>query len=332
MARSFSQCGVTVLDRLLVMQEAWDYLIVLDACRYDFMERLWSEYIEGELTKRISAGTSTLEWRDANFPGRHPDVVYVSSNPYINSVRPVHGFLGSEHFGKVYDVWSTDWDCRKGTVLPEAVSDRAVSAIRAHAGSRFVIHYLQPHAPYLSLDEGALGFPVPDIDCERVLTGTSVGTEPVIKVLILKALTRACYKMRLLGSNPTWRLRELLRMAPASPMDAVRRSRGDAGLRAAYQANLGIVLAAVAELLRYLSGRIVITSDHGELLGERGLYSHVMGSKSPELLEVPWLVVEKQQAENLDGWQVRGETQTPDGGAGGADDVARRLRALGYID
>jgi hypothetical protein len=320
------------LDRLLVMDEAWDYLIVLDACRFDSMEALSGRYIRGDLSKRISAGTSTPEWRDSNFPGCYPDVVYVSSNPYINSMRPVRGFLGSEHFGKVYDVWSTDWDSKKGTVLPGAVSDRAVDAIRAHTGSRFVIHYLQPHAPYLGLDEAALGFPEPDVECGQILTGTSTGAEPAMKVALLKALTRICHKAGFFGIHPTWRLREMLHMAPASPMDAVRRSRGDAGLRAAYQANLGIVLAVVGELLRYLRGRIVITSDHGELLGERGAYGHIRGSRSPELLEVPWLVVDKQQAENLDGWQVRAEGRAPDASAADPDEIARRLKALGYID
>jgi arylsulfatase A-like enzyme len=320
------------LDKLFVMQEAWDHLIVLDACRYDFMERLSGRYIEGNLGKRLSAGTSTLEWRDANFQGRYEDVVYVSSNPYINGVRAVRGFLGSEHFGKVYDVWSTAWNRKKGTVLPKAVSDCAVGAMKNHGRARFIIHYLQPHAPYLGLDDDTLGFPIPDVECERVLTGTSVCEDPATKVLILKALTRVCYKARLLGSNPAWRLREILRMDPASPMDAVRRASGDTGLRAAYEANLETVLAAVADLLRFMSGRIVITSDHGELLGEGGRYSHFSGSTARELLEIPWLVVEKRQSEALDGWRAERKDEPEAEGADGKDEIGSRLRALGYID
>jgi hypothetical protein len=36
----------------------------------------------------------------------------------------------------------------------------------------------------------------------------------------------------------------------------------------------------------------VVTSDHGEFLGENGNFDHHPGSKNPLLLEVPWLKVE----------------------------------------
>jgi hypothetical protein len=112
----------------------------------------------------------------------------------------------------------------------------------------------------------------------------------------------------------------------------VRRVHGDAGLRAAYQTNLEIVLAAVADLIRFMSGRIIITSDHGELLGEGGRYSHFVGSERPELIEVPWLIVEKEDKEPLEAWQAD-RSESPDGGKqGDGDEVSRRLRALGYIE
>ena len=42
----------------------------------------------------------------------------------------------------------------------------------------------------------------------------------------------------------------------------------------------------------------MITSDHGELLGEDGLYQH--GSPLPrhkKLVEIPWFIIEKERAE-----------------------------------
>jgi hypothetical protein len=319
------------LEKVYVMDEAWDYLIVLDACRYDSMAAVAERYFDGKLDRRVSPGTSTVEWRDASFPGRYEGVVYVSSNPYINGVRPVRGFLGSEHFDRVYDVWRSGWDAVKGTVRPKTVSDAAIAAMTEHPRARIIVHYLQPHAPYLGLETGSLGFPVPDVECERVLTGTAACAEPAFKVFLLKTLTWVCYKMRLLGRNPTWRLRELLAMAPASPMDAVRRACGDSGLRAAYEANLEIVLSSVAHLTRFMAGRIVITSDHGELLGEGGSYSHFPGSRLAQLLEIPWLVVEKKEKEPLDSWRADGAAPVT-GGDEDDSEIARRLRALGYID
>ena len=35
-----------------VTKEDWDYLIILDACRYDDFEELHSKYLEGELEKK----------------------------------------------------------------------------------------------------------------------------------------------------------------------------------------------------------------------------------------------------------------------------------------
>ena len=62
-------------------------------------------------------------------------------------------------------------------------------------------------------------------------------------------------------------------------------------MRKAYRENLRIVLEHVAELCDELlrhkpSARIVIASDHGELLGENGKYSH--GIRTLYTSEVPW--------------------------------------------
>jgi len=101
----------------------------------------------------------------------------------------------------------------------------------------------------------------------------------------------------------TWELRDKMRLPPISPMDVVRRNYGKNGLIEAYKENLRIVLDYVAKLCRKLSGNIVITSDHGELLGEEGAYEHPNGpidkifnnlfSKRKKILqEIPWLKVE----------------------------------------
>lgn len=62
-------------------------------------------------------------------------------------------------------------------------------------------------------------------------------------------------------------------------------------VREAYRENLRLVLRHV-EKLTSLGKRTVITSDHGEMLGEDGLWGHPVeaGNKKP-LLWVPWLIV-----------------------------------------
>jgi hypothetical protein len=320
------------------MEEDWDYLIILDACRFDFFERAWERLQAGgagrggRLSRKTSAGSATVEWRDNSFTDRYEDVVYVSSNPYINSLMPVKGFLGNDHFAKVYDVWKTDWDEDIGTVRPEAVTRTALVALRDNPDRRLIVHYLQPHAPYLSLGRQASGFPMPDLSGDRVLTGVDGAKESGIRAKLLRLLTGLCYKSKLLGENPSWRLRQLLRMDPASPMDAARRKHGREGLMKAYEENLHVVLDQVVKLIDYMAGTIVVTSDHGELLGEKGRYSHFGGSTDPYLIDIPWLVIEKATGEEPG---IPDDLEAPDHGKESGEDEARikaRLRALGYID
>lgn len=66
----------------------------------------------------------------------------------------------------------------------------------------------------------------------------------------------------------------------------------DEELRAAYRSNLQRVLASVQDLVAHLDRPIVITADHGELLGEDGRYIHG-GKRHPHLCEVPWFTVDE---------------------------------------
>jgi len=64
-------------------------------------------------------------------------------------------------------------------------------------------------------------------------------------------------------------------------------------LARAYMSNLNYVLKYVHFLCLKLKGKIVITSDHAELLGEHNLFFHNFDTsvKHKELREVPWLEI-----------------------------------------
>jgi len=74
-----------MLQKVSIMDEEWDYLIVLDACRYDYFSKLVGTYLQGKLEKVYSPASCTLEWCKKSFKEYYNDVVYVSANPYINS-------------------------------------------------------------------------------------------------------------------------------------------------------------------------------------------------------------------------------------------------------
>jgi hypothetical protein len=99
----------------------------------------------------------------------------------------------------------------------------------------------------------------------------------------------------------------------------------------AYRENLDIVLDHAEDLISELTGKTVITSDHGELLGERVFpiplktYGHFDGLYVDELIDVPWFVCEYAERKT-----VRPEVPVTDEGDVNADAVEDRLRQLGY--
>lgn len=62
----------------------------------------------------------------------------------------------------------------------------------------------------------------------------------------------------------------------------------------AYRENLELVLPKAKELAENLGGKTAITADHGNFVGEEGLYGHPRGVKSKPVREVPWHVIEHE--------------------------------------
>ena len=345
------------MDRVNIMRESWDYLIILDACRYDYFERCYLNFFQGELSKKISKGSCTSEWLDNSFPDYYDDVIYITANPQINSVSQVCGFLAGEHFHTVHEVWKDGWDKQKQTVLPETLTHAALEIFRKTRNKRYIIHYLQPHAPYLTLNARTKGLSryltTADPDDEfqadknagrRLIEDEQDENVSIIKKKFLKILLRLFEKNNILGNHPDWHLRKLLRMPTKKPMEGALRICGRKGLRKAYEANLLRVLEQVAVLLKQISGRIVITSDHGELLGENKLYSHPSDSLHPILLEVPWLVIDRpgimqgqndpatdNKADNKDEGELCKPIRSVDNQVE-QQELAQKLRDLGYYD
>lgn len=96
-----------------------------------------------------------------------------------------------------------------------------------------------------------------------------------------------------------------------------------------YRENLDIVLASVRRLLIVLSGRTVVTADHGQMMGERAFplpmreYGHPSGIRSTPLNRVPWFVHDAGSRRAI-ALEHTGPGSREDGG-GPAD----RLRQLG---
>jgi len=174
-------------------------------------------------------------------------------------------FDARKHFYKVIDVWDWGWNKELWSVHPREVNKATLSVISLYPNKRFIIHYLQPHYPYLFYKKTIFASPI-----DRI-----------------KGFIR--WKLHDLGLK---RMADLMLGPPPSYLRKVAKKIGIEGLRMAYEFNLRLVLIYVKNLLRYLDGKIIITSDHGEDLGEQGIYGHCQSY-------VPWLVINKPEKEVL---------------------------------
>ena len=265
------------------MNQDWDNLLILDACRYDLFKDI--NDISGYLRCVESRGSATPEFLRGNFQGeKFLDTVYITTNPMLYRHRDDIDVT----FHEVVNLWTGDtWDDEKGTVLPEVVTAEAKRIAAIYPHKRLLVHYMQPHYPFIdsktTFDEGHIGDASPDelTTWMQIMTG---------EVNIAKE-----------------------------------------GLWNAYADNLRRVLPHVRELTEYLSGKTVITSDHGNMFGERSSpipireWGHPEGIWTSELVKIPWLEVPYSNRKKIT-QEPAVETETGEESA-----VQERLESLGYI-
>lgn len=275
-----------------VMEEDWDYLIILDACRYDFFEARYRTYLQGDLQKKISRGTTTSEWLEKNFTGYHGDTVYVSANPHCSD-HTIHGFRGVDHFFRIEHVWKHSWNEQLDTVEPSTMTNEALRLAREFTDKRLIIHYIQPHGPWIG---------------KTRISVDEIGKDPSHPSAIDGKWT---------VDSQVWEL--------------VRQGRFDVKkLIQADKDNLDLALGEVQRLVGQLEGRIVITADHGEAFGEKFVIGHPPGVYIRELVEVPWLIIEKGKRRVT----RSGSSESKQTTAKSQEDeiLTKRLRALGYME
>lgn len=283
----------------LIKSTDWDMLIVLSSCRYDYFKEVSEAYFDEKVHKVTSAGWRPQHgWRKifgsyynqgwafgALGNGDFSDTIYLSSNPHINSTNSKTANINpKEIFHEVIDLWLEGWDREKGTVPPSYVRKRTRSTLKRNPGKRIVSHFIQPHYPYLSL--GPLN---------QFQSGLYSGKEErTIKSELDKYFPISLSSMakKIMGKKMWERIKLGLNFKQTSPIEIYARNYGLKGLRHAYERELKTVLREIKKLLdNGVSGKVVVTADQGELLGEEGLFGHVsLGNESSTIRDVPWLV------------------------------------------
>jgi hypothetical protein len=221
----------------------WDVLVVVDACRADLFEDVAPEYDFAEESSRVrSVASVTRRWMELNFSSAYRDemaeTVYVCGNPHSDTV------LDESHFDELVEVWRDAWT-RPGTVPPDAVTNEAIRIGRERTPGRMIVHYMQPHCPFITRPELSKGK-----DLERF-------------------------------GNQSW------------PDVWQRLERGEvtkANVWDGYRDNLRLGMHEVGVLRRNLDAdHFVVTSDHGNALGEWGVYGHPQRMSFDCLRSVPYL-------------------------------------------
>lgn len=143
-------------------------LVVLDACRYDRFMNIYPEFLEADVIPITSAGKNTFDYLRKNWPDEY-------GFPYITAAAPVtskefdfseadvsanglaisgdelrsvyQGYVPANHLHNIVEVWQQHWDEDLGVCPPEPVTDVALSY--AKGTNQMVVHYFQPHAPYI---------------------------------------------------------------------------------------------------------------------------------------------------------------------------------------
>lgn len=273
--REYNESGVDV------MAEDWDFLIILDACRYDMFAEVAD--LPGRLERRESRGTHTREFLRGNFANRDiRDTVYVTASPQFHRWRD----RINARFHAVINVWREDgWDDTHATVLPETMGEFVRRAAERYPHKRIIGHFIQPHYPFINAEE---------LNSGRLREGEGADVWGQL-------------------------MRGELDVSPETVREAIRD-------------NLEAALPTVRSLMSDLEGRVVVTSDHGNLLGERARpvpvreWGHPPSVYTDELVTVPWLVHESGERREV----VEGDAEATEHAIDDAT-VEERLEKLGYV-
>lgn len=250
-----------------ILNESWDNLIILDACRYDvFKEEYDKGGIKGSLEKRKSRGSHTTTFLQENFCNDYyDDIVYITANPYIESIK--------HKFYKVISVWKDGWDKKEKTVLPETMYEFAVDAIAEHPNKKLIIHFIQPHYPYI-------GYRLIDNSFSN-LRESSLKDSKKRRKRKIKDTFFSIYGIDLYAL-----IERKLHLK-------------------LYKNNLIITLPYIKKLIDILPGKTVLSADHGESLGEFlhflipiRLYGHNKNFRISRLVDVPWLTINPEEKDS----------------------------------
>jgi hypothetical protein len=246
--------------------------------------------LPGQLLRRTSAASNTPEFLKHNFEGQD-----FSDTVYVTANPQVNIHLDDEFFG-IINVWESHWDDELHTVPPKHMAKKTITAYNNYPNKRIVSHFIQPHYPFIG----------------------KIGQEKISRHSGMELSKRMAMETRAHRDEKSiW---NQLYAGTVSPERVY----------AAYRENLDIAIPYVLDLIKTFEEHTVITSDHGNALGERAwpvpakIYGHPPGIRIPALTEIPWLVTNTETRKEIQS----GKATSAD--VKHKDSITERLADLGY--
>jgi hypothetical protein len=279
-----------VNDGVDIMSEDWDTLVILDACRFDVFSEVCD--LDGDLTRRSSRGATTARFVEENFAGKKfYDTVYISANAAVGDK------IDKINMYKFQGIWgdrgtATGWGVDREIVSPEETVSAALEARAEYPNKRLIIHFLQPHCPYI------------------IKNGEKISSDSKYRTL------RAAAENKVRSEEIRTVYRENMAYVLNYVADLAEELNGKTVITADHGELLGESVPTIYKLLHHRYG----ASNYN--LYRYGHWNHI---RVPELTEIPWLELpvtgERPKIKSADATV---------GADYDADEINKQLRVLGY--
>jgi hypothetical protein len=212
---------------------------------------------------------------------------------YVTSNPYVNTNLEKGTFHDIIPVWKEGWNENHQVVTPETMLEYTLKAADKYPNKRLIAHFTQPHAPFIG--------------------DKKIGERKASNI-----------RREALGKEKV----EEHKRTPFEMLEDGEVSKDE--VWEAYLSNLERALPSVEKLMGELNGLTVISSDHGNALGEFSkpfpirIYGHPIGIHIPALTRVPWHVYKEGERRDIEKEEPK-EAQVEK-----SDEVDERLRMLGY--
>lgn len=227
----------------------WDVLVLLDACRWDLMQSVASDwpFLPDDVQAVYSPASMSEEFLERHLTDEYEDDIEETAMIAANAFTR-HDWVREAGWSHLDEVWTHSWSDDDGTVLPRPVTDAAIDYWRRddREADQMIVWYLQPHGPFVN-EDWSHGF-------EKSEIGDGAG--------IHKSVWNRLRDGEL-TEDQLW-----------------------GGYRRNLEFVLEDVQLLLRNLD---AENVVISSDHANGLGEWGVYGHPKYVPAPAVKRVPWV-------------------------------------------